>query len=231
MKSISCPSCGAPMLFIYENKYLKCEYCGSIVKDELDTNTTHFEEEIRLIIGTRPYAWEFKLFFAAVSLGIQRSQDNKNAFLSPLQLSRSISKKDIRQYLSLINNKMELLPTYTLKLHRIFSIDVPDAMGPDGLPGDAKKILNTANSIASFYIQILNWGLEFQTFPVPDNLKGLVLATKNIAKSILEDVEEFCYIGYNNFRNLRPGMKIPAQTSLVIRELDLSSFTNELRSL
>lgn len=231
MKSITCPSCGAPMLFTFENKYLRCEYCGSIVKDEIDVNTALLEEEIQSTINTKPYGWEFKLFFAALSLGVKQAQDKKNTFLSPLQLSKSISKKDIGQYLSFINNKMELLPTYTLKLHHIFSIDIPDAMGPDGLPGNSNKILIAANSIVSFYIQIINWGLEFHTLSVPDNLKGLVLTTKNIAKSILEDIEEFCYIGYNNFRNLQPGMKIPAQTTLVLRELDLSSFTSELKSL
>lgn len=91
--------------------------------------------------------------------------------------------------------------------------------------------MNAANSIVSFYGKLLNWGLEFQTRPIPDNLKGVVLAIKDIAKSMLEDVEEFSYIGYNNFCNLQPGMRVPEQTSLVLREMDLSSFMTELRSL
>lgn len=231
MKSISCPSCGAPMLFIYENKYLKCEYCGSIVKDETNTNTSHFEKEVQSIINIKPYAWEYKLLFASISLGIQQAQEKKNTFLLPLQLSESISRNDVGPYLNFINNKIELLPTYINKLHHVFSIDVPEAMGPDGLPGDSNKILNAANSIVSFYGKLLNWGLEFQTRPIPDNLKGVVLAIKDIAKSMLEDVEEFSYIGYNNFCNLQPGMRVPEQTSLVLREMDLSSFMTELRSL
>lgn len=231
MKTVSCPSCGAPMPFQYEGKFLKCEYCGSIFRGETDTSTLLLEKEVRSIINTKPYGWEFKLFFASISLGLQQVQGKKNAFLSPLQLSESISKRDMDRYLNFMNKQMELLPTYTLTLHRIFSIDIPEAMGPDGLPGDSNKILLAANSIVSFYIEILNWGLEFQTRSIPDNLKGIVLSAKDIAKSILEDVENFCYIGHNNFKNLQPGMKVPAQSALVLRPMNLSAFMSELRSL
>lgn len=61
MKSIVCPSCGAKLAFVFQQSYLKCEYCGNVIKDETVDDTVRLENEVQNILTDKPYMWEYKI--------------------------------------------------------------------------------------------------------------------------------------------------------------------------
>lgn len=54
MKSIVCPSCGAKLAFVFQQSYLKCEYCGNVIKDETVDDTVRLENEVQNILTAKP---------------------------------------------------------------------------------------------------------------------------------------------------------------------------------
>ena len=160
MKSIVCPSCGAKLAFVFQQSYLKCEYCGNVIKDETVDDTVRLENEVQNILTAKPYMWEYKLFYTAISLGLQKASVQKNKFLSPLHFVDK-NPQNTKYYLELLTAKVELLPIYYDSLYQIFQDDLPDALGLPGVPCDVQKLLDTAKSITSFYEQVLHWGIEF----------------------------------------------------------------------
>ena len=233
METIICGHCGAPVFYDDGLGYGVCEYCGSIIKDREDAgeNRTNLDREVSYIMEVKPYAWEYKLLFAVLDSGLQKAGSLKQEMFRPLLLTDEAAKEEILRYVKWITGKLEKLQEYTEPLHRIFKVELPEAMGPPGQPGDETKLVNTANRIGSVYTGLIYWGLEFQVDATPINLKGLALEVRGMAGSILENMEHFCYQGRNHFAGLQPGMKVPKDTSLVLRELKMEQFMGELKKL
>lgn len=227
MKSIVCPSCGAKLAFVFQQSYLKCEYCGNVIKDETVDDTVRLENEVQNILTAKPYMWEYKLFYTAISLGLQKASVQKNKFLSPLHFVDK-NPQNTKYYLELLTAKVELLPIYYDSLYQIFQVDLPDALGLPGVPCDVQKLLDTAKSITSFYEQVLHWGIEFHIMAIPINLKDIFMLTKDIAVPLLEDVEESCYRALNILYNYQPGTKNQTDLPFIIRSPDVTPFMEEI---
>lgn len=231
MKTYICKNCGAPVHYEASLHYGICDYCGSSLIDDEISLSTSLDGEIQHILSARPYAWEHKLIFAVIASGIHKAHGLKTELFSPIPFSGNVSERDLLPYIKWMNQKLQKLPECTASLNRIFSCDLQKALGLPGLPGDAAGLVRASNDITSVYAQILYWGLEFRTTNMPGNLSGLAGASINMAKSLLEDIEYFCYVGRKSFTGLQPGMEVPQSVTLVLRPVKMNIFMDELHKL
>lgn len=92
MIPLICKQCGAPIQYGSSLCYGICEYCGSSILDEEITACTDLDYQIKEIRLAKPYAWEFKLIFAVIASGIQKSHGLKSELFRPHELCRTAAR-------------------------------------------------------------------------------------------------------------------------------------------
>ena len=228
METIICGHCGAPVFYDDGLGYGVCEYCGSIIKDRGRRGRKPDESGQ----GKSAILWKWSRMcmgiqtaFCSSGLWPAEGRQPQTGNVPSSAPHRWGRKEEILRYEVGSPASWRSFRVHRTA-HRIFKVELPEAMGPPGQPGDETKLVNTANRIGSVYTGLIYWGLEFQTDATPNNLKGLAL----------EGRKGMAGINSGGYRTLvtRAGiilqvfslaMKVPQDTSLVLRNWRWSNFS------
>lgn len=147
-------------------------------------------EPLRLVIE-RPAYWEYRLFAHALSQEIQRAKQHRWDLEYGVTLGRGNYLADggeIRNWLlKKLAEGRKIVDSGANLVNKV----LPEAFGPEGISGDASKIVYVARRLAGAYEKAIEWTRDARLTSAPDEYKRLIEITSTFLNEIIQQLEAF----------------------------------------
>ena len=110
-----------------------------------------------------------------------------------------------------------------LGLSKLINEALVEAFGEPGQPGDAEYIIYVAEKIIDIYKNILEWSLDFKSFLVPEEMRGLLNAASMLSETVIQDIENFIKDYNEGLKQLILGLGDSTEKRTIQFKLDLRS--------
>lgn len=140
----------------------------------------------------RPKAWEYRLFVHALAQEISRVKRHRFDLQHGLAFGKGEHLEGITEVLGWIRRRTAEARRLAGLATKIVNVALPDALGPDGVPGDAEKIVFVAQGLAETYRQSIEWGIEAHRVSLGDDeFNEIVRIVGTFQNNMISEIEEF----------------------------------------
>lgn len=145
------------------------------------------------LLGTRPLAWEYLLFGAALLSGLDRTEDKWRDYRIGYVAAPGPALDD-RQIVHEIKDLLSRGEFVASTLGRVISLEAQQAaFGPPGEPGDVELIEHLASRLIGLYEQMLDWHAELRALRVSDRAQAAVAAAHAMLSQPPHAVRDFVF--------------------------------------
>ena len=175
------------------------------------------------IVIEKPDLWEYRLFAAALKDNLEKLDDLRYDVKYGISLKSVIAIDDPQEVVLSIKTKIEELRCKIDLLNPMINEALVEAFGEPGQPGDAEYIIYVAEKIIDIYKNILEWSLDFKSFLVPEEMRGLLNAASMLSETVIQDIENFIKDYNEGLKQLILGLGDSTEKRTIQFKLDLRS--------
>lgn len=164
-----------------------------------------------------PPAWEYRLFAQALTDEIDEQYIAREQHR--LGIAFGVSPvSNLYEFVNFAAVKNEEARKFLENFNTLFSDALPQALGPEGLPGDARQIAFIAVQVAGIYKRCLEWSQQVRLAAVIEDAAETTEAMARFVDAIIEPIEEY---GPYCLREIERGLRDGTTESPVLLELTL----------
>jgi len=155
------------------------------------TSVPRSESDRLELLGTRPPAWEYLLFGAALLSGLQRTEDKWRDYRLGYTAAPGPALSDT-ELPQAVDDLMSRAAFLTSNVERVISAQAQlAAFGRPGEPGDVELIEHMASRLIGLYEQMLDWHAEVRSLRVTQRAQDVVTATQAMLGQPPQAVRDF----------------------------------------
>lgn len=194
-----------------------------IVNEGVSSKILKYSGQVFEIVIEKPDLWEYRLFAAALKDNLEKLDDLRYDVKYGISLKSVIAIDDPQEVVLSIKTKIEELRCKIDLLNPMINEALVEAFGEPGQPGDAEYIIYVAEKIIDIYKNILEWSLDFKSFLVPEEMRGLLNAASMLSETVIQDIENFIKNYNEGLKQLILGLGDSTEKRTIQFKLDLRS--------
>lgn len=194
-----------------------------IVNEGVSSKILKYSGQVFEIVIEKPDLWEYRLFAAALKDNLEKLDDLRYDVKYGISLKSVIAIDDPQEVVLSIKTKIEELRCKIDLLNPMINEALVEAFGEPGQPGDAEYIIYVAEKIIDIYKNILEWSLDFKSFLVPEEMRGLLNAASMLSETVIQDIENFIKDYNEGLKQLILGLGDSTEKRTIQFKLDLRS--------
>jgi hypothetical protein len=161
----------------------------SFVREKLGWMGLESERAIEIAVN-KPDSWEFRLIEELLRTKLLGVTSGYKELKAGLVFTPTTILTDV-EFIDWLNASTQDFLRLVEILQNIFDVELIDAVGPPGTPGDAEKIRVMVERIADFCRELLAWERNMIGITPPQELKPIKDKLRGWSSSIIEDVQAF----------------------------------------
>lgn len=151
-----------------------------------------YPERIKEIELKREPAWEYRLLIESAILNYNWLRKYREQKLVLWKAGENAVKMEyLTRLLGFLQDQIDKLQDYVHQLESCINIDIKEAIGPRGVPGDAVKIVAATEKLMSIYKSVIKWRLSFRSLHTEREYKKVIEEFCDCIESLCENMDVF----------------------------------------
>ena len=144
------------------------------------------------IVLEKPDMWEYSLFGSVFRYELQQAKFSRQDFKYRIYVGAHSFIAERAELFQWLQKKFNEIQKIVAVLANLFNNVLQEALGPDGVPGNAEQLVYVAESIGRVYRALMDWGFEFDSLIVDFECEEAMDFLREIPVSVLTEIENYC---------------------------------------